>query len=122
MDEPLPWEGQPYSIKRHGVTITNCASIVVPRPLPAARADRMRCRDILVNLLANALAPKHQEQVYKIFRRLHAQNEFGGGTGVGLAIVKMLVERLGGELWLESTPGTGTTFYFTLPRSEGVRS
>lgn len=61
----------------------------------------------------------HQGEVFELFRRLHGQDERGGGTGVGLAIVKRIVERHGGELWLESQPGRGTSFYFTLGHEGG---
>lgn len=55
-----------------------------------------------------------QSEVFDLFRRLHGPAEYGGGTGVGLAVVKRIVERHGGRLWLESEPGQGTAFYFTL--------
>ncbi|GGL00629.1 ATP-binding protein [Deinococcus radiotolerans] len=57
---------------------------------------------------------KHFENIFRIFKRLHARDQFGGGTGAGLTIVKKLVERHGGLIWLESVIGQGTTFYFTL--------
>lgn len=57
---------------------------------------------------------KHHDVVFRIFKRLHGRDKFGGGTGAGLTIVKKIVERHGGRIWLESTVGEGTTFYFTL--------
>ena len=60
------------------------------------------------------IAPQHHENIFRIFKRLHEQNKFGGGTGAGLTIVKKIVERYGGRIWLESVPGEGTVFYFTL--------
>ena len=55
------------------------------------------------------------EHIFRMFKRLHARDEYGGGPGAGLTLVRKLVERHGGEVWLESLPGLGSTFYFTLP-------
>ncbi|MFA6014368.1 MAG: ATP-binding protein [Gallionellaceae bacterium] len=60
------------------------------------------------------IPPQHKESVFRIFKRLHEQSKYGGGTGAGLTIVKKIIERHGGHIWLESVPGAGTTFYFTL--------
>jgi len=60
---------------------------------------------------------KHFQNVFRMFKRLHGRDKFGGGTGVGLTITKKLVERHGGRLWIESTFGEGTTFFFTLERN-----
>lgn len=60
------------------------------------------------------IADKHQGSVFRIFKRLHARGHFGGGSGAGLTIVKKIVEQHGGRIWLESAPGQGTTFHFTL--------
>ncbi len=56
----------------------------------------------------------HHSSIFRIFKRLHGRDQFGGGTGVGLTIVKKIVERHGGQIWIESKYGEGTTFYFTL--------
>ena len=57
---------------------------------------------------------KHYEAIFRMFKRLHARDDFGGGTGVGLTIVKKIVERHGGRIWLRSSHGEGSCFYFTL--------
>ena len=61
---------------------------------------------------------KHFDQVFKLFRRLHGREEFCGGAGVGLTIVRKLVERHRGRIWLDSQLGQGTTVYFTLPSGD----
>jgi light-regulated signal transduction histidine kinase (bacteriophytochrome) len=60
------------------------------------------------------IKPEFHETIFRIFKRLHGRDKFGGGTGTGLTIVKRLIERHHGRLWLESQPGEGTTFFFTL--------
>ncbi|NMG07092.1 ATP-binding protein [Brasilonema sp. UFV-L1] len=56
----------------------------------------------------------HHQNIFKLFKRLHSQEKYGGGTGAGLAISKKIVERHGGHIWVESIVGIGSVFYFTL--------
>ena len=132
-------------------------TVEVRGPLPTVQADPTRLREVLNNLLTNALKysnkpdrrvtigeaepgkagvrgaanpedyyvfyvqdngigidPRHHETIFRIFRRLHAQEKYGGGTGAGLAIAKKMIEKHGGELWVESVLGEGATFYFSI--------
>ncbi|WP_201981270.1 ATP-binding protein [Hymenobacter rubidus] len=60
--------------------------------------------------------PRHHENIFKIFKRLHSQEKYGGGTGAGLAIAKKMIEKHNGELWVSSLTGQGATFYFSISK------
>jgi PAS domain S-box-containing protein len=120
------------------------AEFVVQEPLPTVCADRGRIHQVFVNLIENAvkfrsaeralrievgcrqesgfcrfhvadngigIAPQYHEQIFAPFRKLHPEIE---GVGIGLALVKKIVEHHGGRVWVQSEAGKGATFYFTI--------
>ena len=58
---------------------------------------------------------RHKDRVFAIFKRLHAQEAYGGGSGAGLTIARKMVEQHLGRIWFDSEIGVGSTFYLTLP-------
>ncbi|MEU4653742.1 ATP-binding protein [Streptomyces sp. NPDC023723] len=87
----------------------------------SARRDAAGELVVVVRDNGIGIPAEQQDEVFGLFRRLHPAAERGGGTGVGLAVVKRIVERHGGRMWLESEPGVGTAFLFTLGAPPAVR-
>jgi signal transduction histidine kinase len=117
--DPLPTvrghAGQLRSLLQN--LLTNAVKFRHPDRRPHVRLSATKARDQWEIRVADngiGIAEQHRERVFAVFQRLHTSKEYEG-IGLGLAVSKKIVERHGGHIWVESAPGQGATFVFTLP-------
>jgi hypothetical protein len=100
--------------------IANAIKFRNKRPPKVHVSAKRGKREWLISVTDNGIGidPQYSDRIFVVFQRLQGRHEYAG-TGIGLAICKKIIERHGGRIWFDSTPGNGSTFHFTLPDRKG---
>jgi signal transduction histidine kinase len=122
---PLPpvWADETQLVQLFQNLVGNAVKFRGPEPPRIHVEARPQGGEWLFSVRDNGIgiAPQYAERIFVLFERLQGAQD-ASGTGIGLAICKKIVERHGGKIWVESEPGKGATFRFTLPAHEGLSS
>jgi len=121
--EPLPYiMGQRILLAQVMINLlTNALKFVEPNTFPHIRVSAETtngCARLWVEDNGIGIAPEHRERIFQVFERLHGIETYPG-TGIGLAIVRKAVERMDGQVGVESRQGGGSRFWIELPTAEG---
>ncbi|HVE43303.1 MAG TPA: ATP-binding protein [Planctomycetota bacterium] len=123
VEEPLPGIRADRILLQQALTnlISNAIKFMPPGVAPEVRI-RAEAADgtVRLSVIDNGIgiAPEHQVRIFRIFERLHAATDYPG-VGIGLALVRKSVDRMGGKVGVESSPGRGSCFWIELPPSDG---
>ncbi len=117
--------GEPVSVRQALLNLLdNAAKFTSHRPAPEIRiGGKVTDSERLIWVQDNGIGfdADQKDKIFGLFERLHGPQDYEG-TGVGLAIVKMVLEKHHGRVWAESVSGTGSTFYLAFPDGEGAGS
>lgn len=103
-----------YNLISNGLKYNKSEKPIIEIGYKSTIAHKSKIHTFYVKDNGVGIDEKYYESIFKIFRKLHANSKFGSGTGVGLSLTKKIIENYGGNIWVESEAGKGSTFFFTI--------